>query len=90
MFTPITPLRQVEDRLRALEEILKDQEASADRLKGATEALQTELMEVGKAIYSGGSGGSGGAQPPPPGGGGGAGSDTDTPIDADFKDADKP
>jgi hypothetical protein len=75
-------MEQVEGRLRDLEELLKDQEASADKLKSTTEALQTELMEVGKAIYSSGGGEGGGGAGPPPG--------TDTPIDAEFKDAEKP
>jgi molecular chaperone DnaK len=95
----------IREEIDAVEEVLDDEDATADELEEATETLSTALQEVGKQMYQqqaeagaaggagpGGAGGMGGAAGPGGmGGPGGAAGDGDDDefVDADFEDVDE-
>src|SRR6056297_2084699 len=92
----------IEAKIEDVEATLEDEDATKDDLEEVTEALTTELQEIGKQMYeaqqaagAGGAGagaagaGPGGAAGAGPGGMGdmgGAAGDGDEYVDADFKD----
>ena len=94
----------INERIEDVEEVLDSEEPTKEELEDATEALTTELQEIGKQMYEGqqaaGAAGAGagaaGAGPGGPGpGGAGAGpgpggaGDGDEYVDADFEDVDE-
>ncbi|MFB6252329.1 MAG: molecular chaperone DnaK [Halobellus sp.] len=92
----------IEEKIEDVEATLEDEDATKEDLEDVTEALTTELQEIGKQMYeaqqaagAGGAGagaagaGPGGAAGPGPGGMGGAAGDDDEYVDADFEDVDE-
>jgi len=95
----------IEAKIEDVEATLEDEDATKDDLEEVTEALTTELQEIGKQMYeaqqaagAGGAGagaagaGPGGAAGAGPGGMGdmgGAAGDGDEYVDADFEDVDE-
>jgi len=90
---------QIEDAMAAVEAVLEDDDADTEEYEEATEALSTELQEIGKQMYQqqaaqqaqAGAGGAGaGAAGAGAGGPGepGAGDDEEF-VDADFEDVDE-
>jgi molecular chaperone DnaK len=79
----------IEEAIDEVEEVLADEDASAEELETATEALSSELQEIGKQMYQqqaqqaqAGPGGAG------PGGAGAAGPDGEEYVDADYEETD--
>ena len=92
----------IREQIEEVEAVLESEEPTKEELEDATEALTTELQEIGKQMYEGqqaagaagagaGAAGAGpggpGAGAAGPGGPGGAG-DGDEYVDADFEDVD--
>jgi molecular chaperone DnaK len=90
----------IRDRIEDVEEVLDSEEPTKEELEDATEALTTELQEIGKQMYEAqqaagagagaagaGPGGAGAAGPGGPGPGGAG--DGDEYVDADFEDVDE-
>jgi L1 cell adhesion molecule like protein len=74
---------KVEAKLKELQDAIASD--NTDTMKKAMEALNTEVMAMGQAVYQqGGAGGGEGGAPPPPGGGAGGDAKPDDVIDADF------
>ena len=80
----------IEASIEEVEEVLADEDASANDLETATETLSTALQEIGKQMYQqqaqqaqAGAGGGG-----PAGGAGAADSDDEEYVDADFEETD--
>ena len=98
-------VESINERIEDVEEVLDSEEPTKEELEDVTEALTTELQEIGKQMYEGqqaaGAAGAGagaaGAGPGGPGpGGAGAGpggpggaGDGDEYVDADFEDVDE-
>ncbi|USZ68969.1 molecular chaperone DnaK [Halorussus salilacus] len=93
----------IEDEIDNVREVLADEDADKEELEDATEALSSELQEIGKQMYQqqaqAGAGGAGagagpggaGAAGAGPGGMGGqaaGGAGDDEYVDADFEDVD--
>jgi molecular chaperone DnaK len=90
----------IEDAIEAVEETLADEDATTEELESVTEALATELQEIGKQMYQqqaqqaqAGPGGAAGADPGPgpgpgPGGAAGPGAGPEDDDDEEFVDAD--
>jgi molecular chaperone DnaK len=90
----------IEDAIEAVEETLADEDATTEELESVTEALATELQEIGKQMYQqqaqqaqAGPGGAAGADPGPgpgpgPGGAAGPGAGPEDDEDEEFVDAD--
>jgi molecular chaperone DnaK len=90
----------IEDAIADLEAVLEDEDAEVEEIESATEALSTELQEIGKQMYqqqaqqaqAGAAGAGAGAGAGPGGaagaGPGGAAGDGDDFVDADFEDVD--
>lgn len=86
---PADTVSKVEAKVTELEDALKGEDT--DKIKAATEALQTETMEMGKAMYS--QPGAAGPEDAPgagaPGGDAGASaSGADNVVDAEFTESD--
>ncbi|MFC6938936.1 molecular chaperone DnaK [Salinirubellus sp. GCM10025818] len=92
---------EIEDRIEDVREVLEDEDATKEDYEEVTEALSTELQEIGKQMYeqqaqqqAAGGAGMGGAGPGgagPGGAGPGAGAadgDGEDFVDADFEDVD--
>jgi molecular chaperone DnaK len=91
----------IQEKIEDVEEVLESEEPTKEELEDATEALTTELQEIGKQMYEGqqaagaagagaagaGPGGAGAAGPGGPGPGGAG--DGDEYVDADFEDVDE-
>ncbi|SDX85047.1 molecular chaperone DnaK [Halobellus clavatus] len=92
------------EKIEDVEATLEDEDATKEELEDVTEALTTELQEIGKQMYeaqqaagAGGAGAGAGAAGAGPGGPGGAGpggmggaaGDGDEYVDADFEDVDE-
>ena len=98
-------VESINEKIEDVEEVLDSEEPTKEELEDVTEALTTELQEIGKQMYEGqqaaGAAGAGagaaGAGPGGPGpGGAGAGpggpggaGDGDEYVDADFEDVDE-
>ncbi|MBB6645256.1 molecular chaperone DnaK [Halobellus ruber] len=91
----------IREKIEDVEDVLDSEEPTKEELEDATEALTTELQEIGKQMYeaqqAAGGAGAAGAGPGGPGAGaagpggpgpGGAG-DGDEYVDADFEDVDE-
>jgi molecular chaperone DnaK len=89
----------IRERIEDVEAVLDSEEPTKEELEDATEALTTELQEIGKQMYEAqqAAGGAGGAAGAGPGGAGAAGpggpgpdgaGDGDEYVDADFEDVD--
>jgi molecular chaperone DnaK len=95
----------IEAAVEDVEEVLEDEDATKEDYEEVTEALSTELQEIGKQMYqqqaqqqAAGGGGMGGAGPGGAGAGpgagagagpGGAAGDGEDFVDADFEDVDE-
>jgi len=92
----------IREKIEDVEEVLESEEPTKEELEDVTEALTTELQEIGKQMYEGqqaagaagaGAAGAGPGGPGPggagPGGAGGMGGDGDEYVDADFEDVDE-
>ena len=89
----------IREKIEDVEEVLESEEPTKEELEDVTEALTTELQEIGKQMYeaqagAGGAGAAGAAGGPGPGGAGpggagGMGGDDDEYVDADFEDVDE-
>jgi molecular chaperone DnaK len=82
---------KIEDAVDEVKEVLTDDDATAEELETATEALSTELQEIGKQMYQqqaqqaqAGPGGAGTAGAGP----GGADPDGEEYVDADYEETD--
>ena len=78
----------IRDRIEDVEEVLDSEEPTKEELEDATEALTTELQEIGKQMYEAQQAAGAGAAGPGGPGPGGAG-DGDEYVDADFEDVDE-
>ncbi|MBS3760496.1 molecular chaperone DnaK [Halodesulfurarchaeum sp.] len=91
----------IQVEIETVEELLKDEDATAEELQEATEELTNALQEIGKQAYQQGAGGAAGAGEGAAAAGagpgaagaagpaGGAGAETDEEyVDADFEDVD--
>ncbi|GGJ15826.1 molecular chaperone DnaK [Halobellus salinus] len=97
-------VESINEKVEDVEEVLDSDEPTKAELEDATEALATELQEIGKQMYEGqqaagaagagaGAAGAGPGGPGPGGAGAGAGAggagDGDEYVDADFEDVDE-